>query len=291
MLLQPRFQDLTYLRNKIEMVKAQSKIRDEILHSLEVENMILERNVTEQVSSLKRKKLSIQSKNGDAQGSVVIFMNNSPKWFQRRYSSMILNIWSNVPSSWLLQIFHYNTSQFYKGLDINPGLRRLIAKERSRVRLVPIPKRVKNGHKNKHMLFLPWIWDQILTDMVLIIGGNHVLCANSPYSLRDFLPKFAGGLGNGYDYIGAPWQSYHGVGGGGGLSLRNATTMRNILNNKLKEYYQSQTSSEIGANGGVKPYDKWGDEEHFFVRYMMESFRFTVATREVGAISFHIGAK
>lgn len=58
--------------------------------------------------------------------------------------------------------------------------------------------------------------------------ADSVICANSNYTLNDFLglDKYEGG----YDWVGAPWpwiqQQYYG--GNGGFSLRRRSTMLDI---------------------------------------------------------------
>lgn len=125
------------------------------------------------------------------------------------------------------------------------------------------------------MLFLPWVWEHMPSEIVLLIGGNHVLCSNSPYTLLDFLHTRPSARGGGaaaatvtsttavYDYLGAPWHNKQGRGGGGGVSLRNATTMLAILTASLSSAASSASTEE--------PHLKWGDEDVFFVSYMLHA--------------------
>ena len=52
-------------------------------------------------------------------------MLNSPKWFQRRYSTMTSNFLVNTPSNWVVQVFYTSDGQSQFGLDINPGIAKL----------------------------------------------------------------------------------------------------------------------------------------------------------------------
>ena len=182
--VQPAFHDLSYLRAKIEIVRAQSDIRTGILSRLEHEYQGVLNNINNLETTHPPAPPPFLSSHlastplqdlipAPPPGAAIVFMNDSPAWFQRRYSSMILNILANTPPSWLAQIFHYNSSQFHKGLELNPGLRCLLAKgeAQSRVRLMPIPKYVKRKHNNKHMIFLLWIWEHMPSEMVFSWEG------------------------------------------------------------------------------------------------------------------------
>jgi hypothetical protein len=295
-------------------VAAQAKIRTLILNRLQLEHEDLQHSINSlhdnpKQSSSSQSQLLVHSRAQEPPaGTVVVFMNDSPKWFQRRYSSMVLNILSNIPSSWSVQIFHYNSSQFHKGIALNHGLRRLLhSTDDPRVSLVPIPQHVKQKHKNKHMLFLPWVWEHMSTEMVLLLGGNHVLCSNSPYTLGDFLPSTASATTaatvagseskRDYDYLGAPWQNKRGRGGGGGASLRNATAMRLILREALASSFSPSPSSSSSpspsssSSSSSPSFSSWGEEDVFFVTRMLHANakltarkdppRFRMATPEV----------
>lgn len=69
-------------------------------------------------------------------------------------------------------------------------------------------------------------WDTVHADRVLVFQTDSVLCSLSPYTVDDFVQ---------YDYIGAPfairWANFPDwlESGNGGLSLRNVTLMRRII--------------------------------------------------------------
>jgi hypothetical protein len=290
--MQPSFQILSVLQDQIQIVRAQSRIRSGIVSKLEREYTSLQNSIDSLSHTIQHNASVVQQQHRSdvVSGTAIVFMNDSPKWFQRRYSSMILNILTNIPLSWSLQIFHYNSSQFFKGLALNHGLRRLVEDTDSRVTLLAIPKHIKRKNKNKHMLFLPWVWEHMPTEMVLLIGGNHVLCSNSPHTLHDFLPsafvgsKWSGvregeganGRHDGYDYLGAPWQNQKGQGGGGGVSLRNVTAMRAILQQTLAASFSSSPPSSLSSSTQTA-HLKWGEEDVFFVSKMLQANKYAGA--------------
>ena len=53
-------------------------------------------------------------------------------------------------------------------------------------------------------------------DNVLLFGGTAALCANTQYEVSNFTS---------FDYIGAPWNSYQGRGGEGGITIRKRSVM------------------------------------------------------------------
>lgn len=137
------------------------------------------------------------------EGVALLLMTDQPKWFQRRYSLLIQNLLSNLPSTWKIQIFHPDSKQFHLGVELNPGLKHLLESNHSRVHLTKLPPKLVKARKRPiHLMLHPFVWDNTLAEKVLYLDGNHVLCANSAFRIQDFLQ---------YDYIGAPgWGMFKG---------------------------------------------------------------------------------
>jgi hypothetical protein len=186
-------------------------------------------------------------------GVAVTVMLHSPKWFQRRYTMLIQNTVNNLPENWKVQIFYTGKGQSQAGLDINPGISRHI--RRGEVVLTLLPKSMEKIKKYQ-LMFQPWFWENMLADRVLLFGGNSVVCSNSFYSINDFIQ---------YDYLGAPWHTKKGVGGDGGISIRNRDHMLRAL-----EYKSSLV--EDGADKS-KAFENWGQEDHFYVDTLLEMNR------------------
>jgi hypothetical protein len=197
------------------------------------------------------------------QGVAATLLHDHPTWFQRRYTLLIQNTLNNLPPDWVIQIFYVNNPQFQAGMALSGGIRKLIEKNgvngvqsegsHSRIIFTELPIHVSNERKRPiHLMMHPWLWENMISDRVLIFGGNHVLCSNSPYRLTDFLR---------YDYISAPWGHYKGRGGGSGLSLRNRQVMLKMIERRL-----NQTSEEKR----VKAYLEWGRDDEFFVGEMIK---------------------
>ena len=126
------------------------------------------------------------SSSGEIEGVAVLIMLHEPKWFQRRYSMMLINILGNLPDNWKLQVFYTGKGQSQAGIDINLGFQRLIKSKR--VMLTLIPEKLWSRKRKKFQLMTDrWIWDNMLADRVFLFGGNSALCSNSPYTLRDFM--------------------------------------------------------------------------------------------------------
>ena len=188
------------------------------------------------------------------EGVAVALLLHAPKWFQHRYTMMVSNIHSNIPPTWKIQLFYIANGGSQKGIDNNPGLQKLIAINRVILTEIPIEIAAKKQKKKKYIMFDPWFWQSMLSDRVLIFGGNSALCGNSPRSLSDFYE---------YDYVGSPWNSVKGgVGGDGGISLRNRKVMLQAL-----EYMASQTPSGEDPD---EQYKKWGYEDQQFVKTLLD---------------------
>jgi hypothetical protein len=211
-------------------------------------------------------------------GAAVTLFLHAPAWFQRRYSLMIQNTVGNIPDDWIVQVFYTPQGSSQYGLDINPGIQHYI--ETGKVILTKISDEVfKTKRKRFELMVEPWIWENMLSEKVLIFGGTCVICSNSPYSFANFSE---------FDYIGAPWNFRKGVGGDGLISLRNRTLMLAALNFELMKYEPSKRKDA---------YKTFGQEDQFFVSRLLELQKIgmpniRLATREdtlrFGAINNYI---
>ena len=139
------------------------------------------------------------------EGVAVAVLLHSPKWFQRRYTMMVQNVYNNIPANWKIQIFYVPFGGSQVGFDINRGLQRMVSE--GKVVLSQIPESLfKRKKKRIQLMTDEWMWDAMLADKVFIFGGNGVICSNSPLNFTT--------LSNQYDYIGAPWGMFKGRGGG-----------------------------------------------------------------------------
>ena len=161
---------------------------------------------------------------------------------------MIQNILNNLPKNWVVQIYYTGEGQSLNGIQINTGLQRLV--DSGVVKLVVIPPNIIQKYKMRkiYMMLDPWIWENIPTNKVLVFGGDSVICSNSPYNISHFLS---------YDYIGAPWIDYHGLGGDGDMSIRSKSLMLNIIKSEYNKLSDAEKLTEYWL--------KWGREDLFFV--------------------------
>lgn len=195
------------------------------------------------------------------EGVAATLMLNNPKWFQRRYTMMVQNALLNTPSNWAVQIFYTGTGQSQFGLDISPGLTRLI-ESNPRVILTKLPPdEVKKNKKNKQMWTTEWIWDSMVSSRVLVFSGNGAICSNSKRSIAEF---------SDLDYIGIPWGRNGGLGGDGSTySVRNQAAMLAAIR------YQKNKGS---------PHDGNERDDIFFARTLKEMNdggvgKFNIATK------------
>lgn len=188
------------------------------------------------------------------EGQAATLMLHEPKWFQRRYSYMIINVLGNLPENWKLQIFYTAKGQSQAGIDNNIGLQRLIQDKKVILTLIPevISSRKRRRH---HIMTDKWFWENMIADRVFLFGGNSVICSNSPYTIRDFMH---------FDYIGTPWRMFDGNGGDGGTGFSGAS-FRN------KQAMLDAINYEISKDHDDPNYDlNLGQEDMFFLTRLKE---------------------
>ena len=195
--------------------------------------------------------VNISHKSSVPKGVAATLLLHAPTWFQRRYTTMIQNAVNNIPEDWVVQIYYTTSGQSQHGLDINPGIERFI--KTGKVVLMAIPDRVLAVKKKRYeLMFEPWIWQSMMADTVLIFGGNSVICSNSPYTFDNFTA---------FDYLGAPWDFKKGVGGDGGISIRNRNAMLAAIDYAV---------SKVEAKDRETVFKTWGQEDQFYVRTLIE---------------------
>ena len=189
------------LRQEISSYNKELLLKNGQLQKLEINLRNLETNLSHIVQDKGRCSLA---KIMNPDGVALLLMTDQPKWFQRRYTLLIQNLLFNLPNSWIVQIFHPDSKQFQSGVELNPGFKRLIEMDHPRLQLTKIPREIIKARKRPiHLMLHPFIWENTLAEKVLYLDGNHVLCANSPYTIEKFIH---------YDYIGAPgWGMFKGI--------------------------------------------------------------------------------
>lgn len=187
---------------------------------------------------------TVEERNVRPAGVAVHLMLHQPKWFQRRYTIMVQNVKANIPKDWVIQIFYTGEGTSLDGINGNLGLKSMI--ERGEVQLTLLPKELIKKRRIELMV-TPWFWENLLADRALIFGGNSVICSNSPLNISYF---------DQWDYIGAPWTLFNGVGGEGGISIRNRHTMLKVLENERNKLPEEKRASA---------FKNLGQEDQFFV--------------------------
>eukprot|EP01031_Cornospumella_fuschlensis_P033292 gene33293-40276_t len=133
-----------------------------------------------------------------------------PRWFQRRYSLMVQNIYNNIPEGVKIQIFHGHDKDTLAGIEMSQSIQDLRA--RGVVVLTPLPLELLRVKKKKLQLLTDsWVWTNMIGEKVLLFAGTTAICSNSPRTLGDFLR---------FDYIGAPWSAFRGLADAGRASVR-----------------------------------------------------------------------
>ena len=148
-----------------------------------------------------------------------------------------------------------------------PGIQRQVAL--GKVILTPLPTSFKPMKKNEIML-TPYVWESMKSENVLLFGGNSVLCANSPQSLRDYVKDF--------DYIGSPWGEFNGDAGSNALNLRK----RSIILEQIYRYTNRTASATAAGGTSAAPKKKASvREESYHAKEILSAKKYRVANKTV----------
>jgi hypothetical protein len=153
-------------------------------------------------------------------GVAVTLMLRAPKWFHRRYTAMIHNVFANIPPSWPIQIFSNEEWMIKDVLPVHPGLQLL--RSHPRIIWTPLPKELSyHRTKPKEVMKSLWVWDRVVAENVFVFSGNGAVCGNTQASIQQFVR---------YDFVGVPWGQFYGIGGDGSThSFRHRSAMIQVL--------------------------------------------------------------
>ncbi len=119
------------------------------------------------------------------------------------------------------------------------------ALQQNRITIKYLPEDTDFGSREAVSEFLarPWLWEQLQSAYrVLLFQTDSIICANSNYTVEDFLH---------YDFVGAPVRSDFGSGYNGGLSIRNPKMM--LTTSRAFNYHEDYKSGR--AEYGFE--DQW----------------------------------
>lgn len=192
-------------------------------------------------------------------GVAVTTFLGAPKWFQNRYTLMVNQVLAMIEDDWVVQIFYDPAQKMAREGVAYPGIQRQMA--RGRVLLSPLPSSMKKIKKN-NLLLSSWFWQNIVAENVLLFGGTTALCANTHLEVSNFTSPGK------YDYIGTPWGQFGGLGGEGGISIRNRTVMESVV-----AQYERDVQERGKAVGAAR-------EDSVIVRSLLER-KARVASKQV----------
>ncbi|KAI9833947.1 MAG: hypothetical protein M1819_003456 [Sarea resinae] len=137
----------------------------------------------------------------------------------------ILHMISVVPPDWRFRFMGSNVS--IPHLNNSVAIRHQV--EIGKLDLTYVPSNVSVDtieHLNEFYTNL-WVYETVLqpAEWILSYQTDSMLCANSKGNLNDWLE---------YDWVGAPWSLDARYGGNGGLSLRRASAIIQVLRNQRR---------------------------------------------------------
>ncbi|CAF1473286.1 unnamed protein product [Adineta steineri] len=153
--------------------------------------------------------------------------------------TIVLNVLQNIPESWPIQIFHFesnaqfiNSSQLFKYIKLGKIILTKLQDYNSNYAVF-----------TNTLLTNITFWKQIRGEKVLYFQLDSIMCSNSPHKISEYLK---------YDYIGAPWKTILPYGGNGGFSLRSKSKTLTLLRsvhyngNQNEDIWYSIRFSNVG---------------------------------------------
>ena len=113
------------------------------------------------------------------------------------------------------------------------------ALQQNRITINYLPEDADFGSREAVSEFLtrPWFWEQLQSAYrVLLFQTDSIICANSNYTVEDFIH---------YDFVGAPLKSDFGSGYNGGLSIRNPKMMLSLTTSQAFSYREDSKSGRV----------------------------------------------
>ena len=151
-------------------------------------------------------------------GVAVTLALRAPKWFHRRYTTMLYNVLANTPKDWAVQVVVQ--PQWWKNeiLHLHRGMRRLVESE-PRIVITELPEKYWRM-KPKQVMIQQWFWEQVVAERALVFSGNGVMCSHGIVDLDHFA---------GLDFVGVH-SARSGEGGDGSThSLRSRQAMLDAI--------------------------------------------------------------
>ena len=151
-------------------------------------------------------------------GVAVTLALKAPKWFHRRYTSMLYNVLNSIPEDWALQIVIQPEWWQNEVIKLHRGMPRLLEHHKSRIILTELPKTVWK-HRPKQIMVSSWFWENVVAERAFVFSGNGVVCPHSKVSFDHF---------DGIDWVGSP-SRHHSGGDGTAHSLRSRSAMLDAI--------------------------------------------------------------
>ena len=203
-------------------------------------------------------------------GATLMFF--APKWFHRRYTFMVQNAMANLPSDWAIQLV-INAPWMEKDVfPLHPGLQTLLRtttysnatpynydpRPGARLLWTPLPveftSKSRREVKPKTIMKSAIFWESLISENVFLFSGNGAFCGNGGDTSGAGTGELWESLTE-YDFVGTPWNQYHGNGGSGEThSFRHKSTMLSIL----KAHPPEEESSDV-------------PDYNYFAKYLLSS--------------------
>ena len=161
------------------------------------------------------------------------------------YAPLILHFASVLGPEWPIFIFTTHDE-----VPKSAAFQRALETKRIWIHRLPDSTDFKNRDAVSEFFTTSWFWEQLApAKHVLLFQSDSIICSNSPVNIENFLE---------YDFVGAPIDPNRGMGDegmNGGLSLRNRTTILDIISRH--SWKDELAKAKDRNNPKVRYEDQW----------------------------------
>ncbi|KAI4173003.1 MAG: hypothetical protein LQ346_008492 [Caloplaca aetnensis] len=131
-----------------------------------------------------------------------------------------------IPPEW--QLLYLGSSESLSIVQRNPAIQHHQTDGKLELRLAPRNESYGGREQRNRLLTDAAFYKEYLpaAEWLFMYHTDSILCANSPLDLNDWLK---------YDWVGAPWYNYDRWSGGGGLSLRRVSRIKQVLSFQTRQ--------------------------------------------------------
>ncbi|KAL8645457.1 MAG: hypothetical protein Q9210_006696 [Variospora velana] len=144
----------------------------------------------------------------------------------KHLTPLLLHMLYVVPPDW--QLLYLGSSDSVSAVQRSLAIQHHQADGKLDIKVAPRNATYEAREQRNRMLTDVAFYKEYLpsAEWLLMYHADSILCANSPLDLNDWLK---------YDWVGPPWYNYDQWSGGGGLSLRRVSRIKQVLSFQTRQ--------------------------------------------------------